>query len=269
MERLSVIKFHNSVKDTLREFHEYRYVFFNMVRRNLEGRYRNTFLGVAWHFFIPVLTIMLYYIVFTEIKARPIEDFAFYLSVAVFPLNFISSCLHGRSLLVNRKFITKMYFPRELVILSEVVANYISFLVIYAITIVISAFIRPVTDIVSIIMLPVLMLLLFAFGYGCSLAFSTISVIFTDFVYLINPVLSMLVWITPTFFLVSDVSGTLANIIWFNPLTYFVEAFHDILYYHSTVSFYLMGMATALTAISLVLGSIVFNRYKDKLPEVL
>lgn len=269
MERLSIIKFHNNVFEQIREFYDYRYVFFNLVRRNLEGRYRNTVLGFLWHFVVPILTIALYYVVFTEIKARPIEDFVLYLSIAIFPLNFISSCLHGRALMANRKFITKMYFPREMVILAETIANFISFLIIYAFIFVYALIERPIMNLDILLLLPLVLLVTFVFGYGCSLIFSTISVLFTDFIHLINPMISLLIWITPTFFLISDVSGLLASIVWYNPLTYFVESFHHILYFGIFNEWYLLISMSVIAAVMFVVGSMFFNRYKDVLPEVL
>lgn len=269
MRDRSVIRFDNSISYHFSEIYEYRFVFFNMVRRNLEGRYRNTILGLAWHFIVPMLTILLYYVVFTQIKSRPIDDFALYLSIAVFPLNFLSGCIHGRALLSNRKFITKMYFPRELAVLSDAISNYVTFVIIYGAVMILTAFFRPSIDVLAILFLPIVMVLLFIFGFGCSLIFSTITVIYTDFVHLFNPLISLLIWITPTFFLISDVSGTLAKIVWFNPLTYFVESFHSILYFGIMPSLNLILATVGLAAGFILIGLLVFFKYEDRIPEVL
>lgn len=77
-----------------------------------------------------------------------------------------------------------------------------------------------------------------------------------------------IMWLTPTFFMASEVKGAL-EIIWYNPLTYFVECFHDMIYFGRFPNITYVFICIGLTAVVLISGWLIFQYYKNRFPEVL
>ena len=118
-------------------------------------------------------------------------------------------------------------------------------------------------------MIPVGLFLMFIFCIGCSFLVSTVTVFVKDIGYLMSVVMRLVFWITPTFFLVSEAKGLLKAIVWYNPFTYYVEMFHDILYYGIFPHVEYLCMSIILAAVMFLIGAYVFFRYEKKFPEVL
>ena len=111
---------------SIKDVYENRVILLAMVRRNTAGRYKNSYVGFAWHLLLPVLMIIVLYITFTNIRPRQVEDFWIYLSAGMFPITFISSSLRGRAVVSNANYITKMKFPREIAVISSVITDFLS-----------------------------------------------------------------------------------------------------------------------------------------------
>jgi ABC-type polysaccharide/polyol phosphate export permease len=90
-----------------------------------------------------------------------------------------------------------------------------------------------------------------------------------DVGYFMNVFMRLVIWITPTFFLASEAQGLLGTIVWWNPFTYYVETFHDLLYYGIFPHVEYLAMSLILTTVALIIGAWVFFHYEKKLPEVL
>lgn len=120
--RNPVVRIWNSMKSV----YDNRVILMALIRRNTAGRYKSTYVGFGWHLLMPVLMIVVLYIAFNSIRTRPIEDYWIYLSSGMFPIMFISGCLRGRAIQSNASYITKMHFPREIVILASVITDFLS-----------------------------------------------------------------------------------------------------------------------------------------------
>jgi len=254
---------------SLRDIHDNRTILMAMIRRNTAGRYKNTYVGFAWHLLLPVLMIIVLYITFTNIRTRPIEDFWVYLSSGMFPIMFISSSLRGRVILNNANYITKMKFPREIVVVASVITDFLSVVFAYVFIILVILLSGQYVDWAGMAMIPVELSLMLVFCIGCSMLISTVTVFVRDIGYFMSVMMRLVFWITPTFFLVSEAKGLLSDIVWFNPFTYYVETFHQILYYGVFPDLSYLGISAALAVIFLLLGCYVFFRYEKRFPEVL
>ena len=252
-----------------KEIWDNRVVMMAMVRRNTAGRYKSTFIGFGWHLLMPILTIMVLNLVFGTIRPKPIADFWIYLSAGMFPVTFMSGCLRGNAIKSNANYIKKMYFPKEIVILADVIAQMLTLVFAYLVIIIIIMSAGQPVNWGGMGFLIVELFLMFLFGIGCSMIMSTVSVFIKDIGYLASVMMRLVVWVTPTFFLVSEAKGLLATIVWCNPFTYFVEVYHDILYYNIFPETYLILWSVGLAIGVLAAGWTIFAHYKDRFAEVL
>jgi len=255
----------------MKEIYEYRHLLYSMVVRNLKGRYKNSYLGFAWHFITPAITIIIFYIVFTGIRAAPIENYWAYLCVGMFPFTFLQVNLSAGATCVvsNAGTIKKMYFPREIVVLSYVLSTFITFIMSYAVIVVLMLLAGIHIGVHAVISLPLIMALSIIFATGYVLLLSAITVFVSDVHYFVDAVARLLFFMTPVFYLTSEVTGVLEKVIWYNPFTYFIESYHDILYRGVVPDTFQLGVCCVLAAVALIIGLIVFTILKGKFAEAL
>ncbi len=254
---------------SFRDVYENRIILLAMIRRNTAGRYKNSYLGFLWHLILPVLMIIVLYITFSSIRPRPIPDFWVYLSAGMFPISFISSSLRGRAIVSNANYITKMKFPREIVVIASVLTDFLPVLFAYTVIIMVILLAGQPVNWYGAAILPVELLLMLIFCIGCSFLVSTVTVYVKDIGYFMSVAMRLVFWITPTFFLIDEATGLLATIVYYNPFTYFVETFHDILYYGIVPHTLYFGMSVVLAISFFLVGAAVFFHYEKRLPEVL
>ena len=127
--------------EKIKELYAYRQMIFSLVQRELRGRYKGSVLGFLWTFINPLLQLIVYTIVFSVIMRNGIEKYYIFLFVALVPWTLISSALVNGStcILSSSDMIKKIYFPREVLPLSNTISNFVNmalcFLVVFAVLI--------------------------------------------------------------------------------------------------------------------------------------
>lgn len=259
----------DAVRGKLDELYRFRYMFYSLVRKNLFGKYKNSTLGFFWNFLTPAVSIILLYIVFENFMGRDIPNFWAYLCVGMFPFSFMNTNLIGgaSNIISNGGMIKKMYFPREILPLSQVVYTFIVFLISYAIVAILMLIIGFPLSSGGMLALPLVIMTMVVFSFGTILLTSAISVYSRDFEYFITAFARILFWVTPIFYMIDSLTGLLSKIIWFNPLTYYVQSLHEIIYFGIMPSYELLIACTVLSVIMLVIGVYVFEKLKDGFAE--
>jgi len=256
---------------SVKEVYGYRHLLYSMVAKNLKGTYKSSYLGFAWHFITPAILIVIFYVVFSSIRASPIDDYWVYLCVGMFPFTFFQTNLSAGSNCVvsNAGMINKMYFPREIIVFSQIISTFITFIMSYAVIIVLMLLSGIDISANAIIFLPTIMVLSIIFAAGYVLFLSAITVFVRDVRHFIDATTRILFFITPIFYLMSDISGMLEKVIWYNPFTWFITSYHDILYYGVMPETFKLIVCGAMALVVFIIGLIVFNKLKGKFAEVL
>ena len=257
------------VKGKLSEMYRFRFMFYSLVKKSLYGKYKNSALGFLWNFITPVIMILLLYVVFETIRAREIEYFWAYLCVGMFPFTFMNSNLIGgaSNIISNGGMIKKMYFPREILSLSQVTYTFIVFVIAYMIVIALMAIVGVPLSSEGLLALPVIIVAMFFFSLGTIMFTSSISVYSRDFEYFITATARVLFWVTPIFYMTDSLTGILNTIVWINPLTYYVEGLHDIIYRGIMPSTELLAIAAIISAVTFIAGAAIFQKLKDGFAE--
>ena len=212
--------------------------------------------------------LIVYYIVFTQIRISNIEFFWIYISSAIFPFNFMVSNLTSGSgcIVSNAGMVKKIYFPREIIVISQVISSFIVMLMGYSIVL--------VAVVVSgykvgwiLLMLPVMFIILVMFTLGFTMVVSALTVYVRDVQYFLSSISMVFFFMTPMYFTTDSVDGLLGTIIQINPFTYFVEAFHEIVYYVEMPSLVCIVICVALSLLSFIIGVSVFSKLKKGFAE--
>src|ERR1700723_1830803 len=111
----------------------YRELFYFFAWRDLLVRYKQTFVGVGWSLIRPLLTMLVLTVVFGKLGKMPSGGVPYPLLVlcGMLPWNFFSTALSesGNSLVLNSNLISKVYFPRLVIVVSSVMTSFVDFLI--------------------------------------------------------------------------------------------------------------------------------------------
>jgi ABC-type polysaccharide/polyol phosphate export permease len=209
-----------------------------LVRKELKVRYKSSALGFVWSMLTPALMTVVFTVVFTLVVPIPVDRFAaFFLAGYLFWQFFQNSCQGAiHSIVGNGDLVKKVYFPREVLPLSHVLAQLVHLLLAL---VVIAPYLVVTRGVGVLVHLPGTLLviaLLTVFASGVALWFAAVNVVFRDLQELF--VVLFLVWFyaTPVLYPLALVRAELGpgslivRLLELNPMTWFVESFRAPLY---------------------------------------
>ena len=183
----------------------YRELLRNLVIRDLKVRYRNSALGILWSFGNPLLMMLVFTLVFTVMapagRSDGIEKFPVFVLCGLLPWNFFSSSVVGsiRSIVDNAPLVRKIYFPREALPISLVLANMVNFLVALIVLFVFILIFRvPLTG--WALLLPVVIAVQVMFIIGIALILATVNVFYRDTQVIMEVLMLAWFFLTPVFY---------------------------------------------------------------------
>ncbi len=244
----------------------------SLVRRDLRGRYKGSVLGFLWNFITPFMQMAVYILVFSTIFRVEVEDYAVYLIAGLTPwILFSESMTEGSGVMVaNSELLKKIYFPRAVLPLALLLSKTVNFLIMLGIVLIITAAIGHPLSFEALLFTPVALFLLMCFIMGLLLFLSSLNVFFRDIQYITTVVMMVLVWLTPIMYLWQPFGNPLFDfIVNHNPLTYYIDMFHNIIYWGHLPDLQYIGFAALGAVVSLIIGSYVFNKLQFKFAEVL
>ncbi|HEX3623421.1 MAG TPA: ABC transporter permease [Acidimicrobiales bacterium] len=269
---------------TVAELVESRELFINLTLRELRGKYKRSVLGWTWSLLNPLATMVIFTIVFRFFLGVPnprgdpsgIEVFALFLTCGLLPWNFLNNGMSGGmgTLISNSNLIKKVYFPREVLVASNVASWVVSFLLELAVL----AVVLLCTGHIVLRWVPAVLLLVLiqtAFVLGLGLVLSVVNVYFRDVQHFIGIVLQIWFYATPIVYPLSVVQKALKNhaalftLYKLNPMVRFVNAYRACLYDLRFPAWQDLVFVTLSSIVMLAVGVVVFARLEPKLAEEL
>ena len=255
----------------LRELWDYRDLCSLFVKRNITTQYKQTVLGPLWYVIQPLITVVMYMVVFGGIAKIPTDGLPqplFYLS-GICLWQYFNDCLGKTSstFTANAGIFGKVYFPRLIVPISTVVSNLLRFgiqlglfLVVYAIY---QIWIIPgqIHTNWYALLLPVLVLMLAGLALGFGILFSSMTTKYRDMSLLLSYFVSLWMYATPVIYPLSTITNEkLRMLMSLNPLTGIVEAFKYGFLGEGQFSWGMLGYSASFMVVLLALGIVIFNR---------
>jgi lipopolysaccharide transport system permease protein len=256
----------------LRDIWLYRDLLTQFVKRDFVAQYKQTILGPIWNIIQPILTTIMFLLVFGKIANIPtdgIKPVLFYMS-GITIWNYFSTCLVNTSntFVTNSNIFGKVYFPRLVLPLSVVVSNIVRFFIQFALLLVMMFYLRLTHQSgfyfgPSWGLIPVLVLLMAGLGLGLGIIISSLTTKYRDFAVLMGFAVQLAMYATPVAYPLSFLLGKSYKwVIVANPLTPIVEAFRYALF-HSPVQhfdFFSLIYSVVFMLVSLMIGLVLFNR---------
>lgn len=255
----------------LREVWRYRDLLLLFVKRDFISFYKQTILGPLWIFIQPIFTTLVYTFVFgnlANIGTDGIPQPLFYLC-GITAWNYFADCLNKTSTVFsdNSKIFGKVYFPRLIMPLSIIVSNLVRFGVQLGLLIGMLIF-YAVNGLqlqwnAQLLFLPYLILLMAMMGLGIGLIITAMTTKYRDLTFLVSFGVSLMMYATTVVYPLSEARSRFTDYAWIielNPMTYIIEGFRNILLGEGVFSMQTIGYSTAVAAVLLFVGLLIFNK---------
>lgn len=253
----------------MRDLFEYRQMIFNLVTRDLKGRYRNSLIGFFWTFLNPLLQLLIYTFAFSIVMPIGIDNYYMHLFVALVPWIFFSSCMTGgsRAVIDQQDMVKKIYFPRMVLPISyttsQFVNMFLSFIVVLGVLIISGIGI----NLRVIIYLPFIMIIQYIFTLGITLICSSISVYYRDLEQIFGIVSVGLMYASPIVYSIDSVPEQFRSIIESVPMTTIIVAYRDILYYKQEPNVDNLIFLLMVSIVVFMIGWMVFDKLQRRFVE--
>ena len=207
----------------------YRELFYILSWRDIKVRYKQTVLGAAWSIIRPLLTTIIFTIVFSKIAKLDNPGnapYALMVFAGMLPWQFFSNALSesSNSLIGNANLITKVYFPRLIIPASSVITSLVDFAISFLILIVMMFWYQYIPS-WHIFFLPVFIILAFLCAFGVGLYLTAVNVKYRDFRYIIPFIIQFGLYITPVGFSSSVIGEKWKSLYALNPMVGIIDGF--------------------------------------------
>jgi lipopolysaccharide transport system permease protein len=242
------------------------------IRRDIVTKYKQTILGPLWFIVQPVLSTLMYLLIFARIANIPTDNVPpvlFYLAGIVI-WTYFSICLNNTAttFVNNANIFGKVYFPRLIVPLSIVISNIIQFLIQFGLLVAAICFYSfkgfSFTFTSNLLLLPFLILLLALLGLGFGIIISSLTTKYRDLSNLLGFGVQLWMYATPIIYPLSVIPDKYKVFILANPVTAIIIIFKSSLLGTQSVSYGYLLYSSVFTILILIFGIILFNRVESK-----
>ena len=226
--RETVIEAGKTERHYWRDLWTYRELFAFLAWRDILVRYKQTVIGVTWSVLRPVLTMIVFTVVFGRIAKLPSEGVPYPILVfsAMLPWHFFASAVSegSNSLVENANIISKVYFPRLIVPASAVVVSFVDFMISLALLAILLVWYQFLPS-PRVLLLPVFMVLAVLVSMGLTFLLAAMNVRYRDFRYVVPFLIQFGLFISPVGFSLSVVPEQWRWLYSLNPMVGIIEGF--------------------------------------------
>ncbi len=256
----------------LKEFWDYRELFFFMVWRDVKIRYKQTVLGAGWAIIQPFFTMVVFTLFFGRMAKMPSEGIPYpvFSYSALLPWTYFATSLNmsGNSLVTGANLIRRVYFPR----IALPAASTFSGIVDFAIASVVLLGMMVYYHIAfswGLLLLPVLLVPLIMLALGMGMFLSALNVKYRDVKHAIPFFVQTLLFVTPIIYPRTIGSERIQFLLSLNPLTGLIEAFRGATLPTRTIDWGLFGQSVAVTVVIFVLSLVYFHKTEREFADVI
>lgn len=213
-----------------RELWAYRELLWVLTLRDIKVRYKQTVLGAGWAIIRPLLTMMIFSVVFGQLAKMPSDGLPYpvFVYAGLLPWTFFAAAVgtSGQSLVGSAHLVSKVYFPRLIIPLSSVGAGLIDLLISTGILLLLMLW-YGVGWTPNLLLAPVLLVAVVFTALGVGTLLSALTVAYRDFTHLTPFLVQVWMYVTPVIFPVSLVPERWQWLLYLNPMAGLVEGFRS------------------------------------------
>jgi lipopolysaccharide transport system permease protein len=255
----------------MRELWEYRELLYFFTWRDLKVRYRQTFIGVAWAVFQPLITMVVFSVFFGYLVKMPSDGIPYpvfvYVGLLLWQffsgsLTAIANCLVG-----NRAIITKVYFPRLILPISATMTKFVDFVIASAVLVVLMVYYGYVPRLSGLLILPLLLLITFMAALGIGLFLAALNVKYRDVGYVLPFFIQLTLFLSPVIYPAS-LTGIWSWFLAMNPMTGVIKAARSALFGDFPQNWPQLGISAAACAFALIIGYYYFQKTEQEFADI-
>lgn len=256
-----------------RDLWRYRELFYFLAKRDILVRYKQTVIGLAWSLIRPLLTMIVFVVVFGKLAKLPSDGVPYPILVfaALLPWQFFSNAFAeaGNSIVSNANMISKVYFPRLIIPTSAVIVSFVDFLISGVILVGLMVWYGFTPD-WRILTLPLFIFIAFVAAMGAGLWIAALNVKYRDFRYIIPFVVQFGLYISPVGFSSNIVHEEWRLLYSINPMVGVIDGFRWAILGGNT-PLYWPGFLLSLGLISVILvtGIYYFRKTEKTFADVI
>ncbi|MDZ4752387.1 MAG: ABC transporter permease [Flavobacteriales bacterium] len=247
---------------------KYRDLISLFVHRDFVAVYKQTILGPIWFFLQPILTTIIFTVVFgtaAKLSTDGLPKPVFYMSGIVL-WNYFSEVLlkSSETFIAYRYIFAKVYFPRLVVPISIVFSNMLKLGVQLILFFAVYLYYCITTDLIEptwhLLLIPLLIVPIALMGMGCGLLVAALTVKFRDLKFMVNFAVDLLKYVSPIIFPLSMIDGTLQTLILLNPMSAIIETFRVLCFGQGEFEWIYLASSLGMTFVLLAVGLFYFAK---------
>ena len=251
----------------------YRELFYFLAWRDILVRYKQTTLGIAWALIRPLLTMLVFTIVFSKLAKLPSGNIPYPLLIlaAMLPWQFFASAVSesGNSLISNANMISKIYFPRLVIPTAAVIVSFVDFIISGLLIFAMMLWYGFTPD-WRLLSLPLLMLLVFLTALGAGLWIAALTVKYRDFRYITPFIVQMGLYVSPVGFSSTIVPEQWRLLYSINPMVGIIDGFRWALLAGQTPLYWPgLLLSLAVTLVLLISGTMYFRKTERSFADLI
>jgi len=246
-----------------------RRLLFEMAKRDISDRYAGQLLGPIWAILHPVTTILIFIFIFAVVFRVKVDDslnipgdHTLYIISGLIPWLVVADIL-GRStfaVLGQASLVKQVVFPVEILPTKIVIASLPTFLIGFIGLLIYALIVGRFSP--ALLLFPVAGIPLYLFLFGVGFALSSIGIFLRDIKEFVQIYAMIGLYIAPIFYFMDWVPEKLRLLLYANPITFYIETFHDVAYYGEIRSLSIWVIATIIGLLSLWIGAAIFAKLK-------
>ena len=253
------------------------YLLKTLVIKDIKQRYQGSALGMLWSFLVPVMMLVIYTFIFSEVFQAKWDidtgdkyQFALVLFCGLTVFNLVGEVMNRSTTLIvsNTNYVKKVIFPLEMLPVVATCSAHFNFVVSFIILILAKLILyHNVSATLYMIFLAMIPLVIMAVGLG--LFISAISVYLKDVGNVISVLVTVLMYLSPVFFPLTAVPENFRVVCEMNPMTYVIENFRKVVLYGECLDWKFYGISCVVALVIYFIGKTVFMRAKEGFADVL
>jgi ABC-type polysaccharide/polyol phosphate export permease len=255
----------SSVLKEITSIFHYRELLMQMVSREVKARYKQSILGYFWVILNPLAQMLVMSFAFSIILRIPTNSssnipYSVFLFVALLPWTLFSNSLSSacNSLVGSSSLITKVYFPRTILVISTIIAKIIDFLFSISILIIyMVAYHIPIT--INILWVIPIFFIQQIFTFGLSLFFAASNLLYRDIQYLLGLILTLWLYLTPVIYPADIVPDRYRIFFQLNPMAVIINAYRQTVLGGGSPNYSSIFIALMVSILTLYLGLLYFK----------
>ncbi len=251
---------------------QYRELFITFTWRDLKVRYKQTIFGVLWAILPPIMSMIVFSIIFGNFAGISSEGIPYPIFVYSGTLiwSYFSTALNrsSNSLVGHKGMIQKIYFPRLILPLSSIIAGLLDFSIGFIILILLMLYYQVTPTLIGIVLLPFLLFITILSALGFGLIFSAINVRYRDIQYVLPFVIQLGFFITPVVYPVTLFQDW-SYLLWFNPMTSVINTARAGLLGTGSINWNLLVFSTCISFLIFFIALFFFRGVEKDFADVI